>query len=175
MDLQKIKKTAIVCTFLICFVSHFVYTIFPNFITSIFFPVNESIWEHIKMMVSSILLWQIIEYFLLNKYNIKYNNFSYVSFIICLISIPLFLIIYYPVYLCAGNNFVLNLLCLFITIYFVNVIGYFILCKSEFKLDIVGIIGTIILYIIFSFFTYFPPKNDIFKDPINKSYGILVK
>lgn len=175
MNLQKIKSIAIVCTFLICFVSHFIYTIFPNFLTSIFFPVNESIWEHIKMMVSSIFIWQIVEYFLLNKYNIKFNNFSYSAFIMCLISIPIFLIIYFPVYLCAGNNFILNIMCLFITIYFVNVIGYFILNKSQIKLDKVGIIGMLILFIVFVFFTYFPPKCKIFEDPVSNSYGILIK
>ncbi len=175
MNLQKMKKIAVVATFLICFIAHFVYTTFPNFITSLFFPVNESIWEHVKMMVTSILIWQIVEYFLLNKFKISYNNFENATFIMCLLSIPIFLIIYYPIYISAGNNFILNIICLFITIYFVNIIGYIILNKPQNKSSKIGIIGIIILFIIFGILTYYPPRQNIFKDPVTNTYGILTK
>ena len=47
------KKLMIITTliaFLLCFPFHFVYDTFPNLITSIFFPINESIWEHMKLL-----------------------------------------------------------------------------------------------------------------------------
>ena len=63
MDLKKIKIVSIFGMFILCFLTHFLYNFFPNTLFSIFFPVNESIWEHMKMMTSSILIWSILEVF----------------------------------------------------------------------------------------------------------------
>ena len=53
MDLKKVKIVSIFGMFIFCFLTHFLYNFFPNTLFSIFFPVNESIWEHMKMMSSS--------------------------------------------------------------------------------------------------------------------------
>ena len=37
------------------------------------------------------------------------------------------------------------------------------------------IIRNLIFILFFVFFTYFPPKINYFKDPVNKSYGINLK
>ena len=49
MNLKTAKILAIINIFLISFPSHFIYDFFPNTFTSILFPVNESIWEHLKL------------------------------------------------------------------------------------------------------------------------------
>ena len=72
MTLKRIKIISIIGTFLLCFLTHFIYNLFPNTLFSIFFPVNESIWEHMKMLFSTILLFGIIEYILIKKFNIIY-------------------------------------------------------------------------------------------------------
>ena len=43
--------------FVISSIFHFVYNIFPNNITALFFPVNESIWEHYKLLYTSAILF----------------------------------------------------------------------------------------------------------------------
>ena len=63
MTLKSIKVLSVFAIFLLCFITHFLYNWFPNTVFSIFFPVNESIWEHMKMMTSSILIWSVLEYF----------------------------------------------------------------------------------------------------------------
>lgn len=45
MNLKKIKILAVIGIFILSFLSHFAYEIFPNIIFSFIFPVNESIWE----------------------------------------------------------------------------------------------------------------------------------
>ena len=55
MKLKTIKIISILGIFIISFLSHFIYQIIPNFITSIFFPVNESIFEHMKIIFTSTL------------------------------------------------------------------------------------------------------------------------
>ena len=65
MNLKKIKIINVIGTFLLCFLIHEAYSIFPNTLFSIFFPVNESIWEHMKMLFTAILVFGLIEYLML--------------------------------------------------------------------------------------------------------------
>ncbi len=174
MTLKQIKMFSLFGMFILCFLTHFLYNWFPNSLFSIFFPVNESIWEHVKMMTSSILIWSILEYFLLKKYRINHNNFVLSVFIETTLSIIVFLIIYLPIYHFAGSIFILNLVVLFISIYFVNIISYYILSLRPLHRETLGIIGIILLYIIMGILTYNPPENYIFLDTVENKYGINI-
>ena len=80
------------------------YDIFPNRLFSFLFPVNESIWEHMKLLVTPVLIYSLIEYFIYKKKNIPYNNFILSYAISFIISIVVYLIIYLPVHLIFGHN-----------------------------------------------------------------------
>ena len=75
MNLKKIKIISSIGIFLLCFLFHFLYNWFPSSLTAIFFPVNESIWEHMKLLFSAVIFFGIIEYIILQKFKISYNNF----------------------------------------------------------------------------------------------------
>ena len=174
MDLKKVKIVSIFGMFILCFLTHFLYNFFPNTLFSIFFPVNESIWEHMKMMSSSILIWSILEYFLYKKFRVNHNNFILSLFLEVCLSIIIFLIIYLPIYHFTGSIFVLNLIVLFISLYFVNIISYYILALRDLHKELLGIVGIILIYIIFGILTYNPPFNYIFFDKIENKYGINI-
>ena len=74
MNLKKVTIISIISIFLISFLSHNLYKWIPNNLIAIFFPVNESIWEHLKMAFTSTMIYSVIEYFILK--NIKHNNFA---------------------------------------------------------------------------------------------------
>ena len=174
MDLKKVKIVSIFGMFIFCFLTHFLYNFFPNTLFSIFFPVNESIWEHMKMMSSSILIWSILEYFLYKKFRVNHNNFILSLFLEVCLSIIIFLIIYLPIYHFIGSIFILNLIVLFISLYFVNIISYYILALRDLHKELLGIVGIILLYIIFGILTYNPPFNYIFFDKMENKYGINI-
>lgn len=174
MDLKKVKIVSIFGMFILCFLTHFLYNFFPNTLFSIFFPVNESIWEHMKMMTSSILIWSILEYFLYKKFRVNHNNFILSLFLEVCLSIIIFLIIYLPIYHFTGSIFVLNLIVLFISLYFVNIISYYILSLRDLHKELLGIVGIILIYIIFGILTYNPPFNYIFFDKMENKYGINI-
>ena len=90
--MKRIKVLMIVIAFILSFPIHFMYDLFPSFITSIFFPVNESIWEHMKIVYTSILVTSITEYFIYKKKNIKVNNFVINIPIISIIGIIIYLL-----------------------------------------------------------------------------------
>ena len=109
MNLCKSRIISVIGIFILCFISHFIYNLLPCSLTAIFFPVNESIWEHMKMIFTSIIIYGIIDYIILNKFKIKYNNFFLNLFVTALISIPIYLSIYLPIYYKIGENMFINI------------------------------------------------------------------
>ena len=172
MEPNKIKNLSIFIIFIFCFITHFLYDLFPSFLTSIVFPVNESVWEHMKMLVSSILIWELILLFILKKNNYYFNNFFFNVLCTCISSVIIFLTIYYPLYSLFGNHFIINIIILFISIFLSVNIGFKILNMDNFNIDFISFILIIFIYIAFSVFTYNPPKYPIFMDPRDNSYGI---
>lgn len=173
MNLKTIKLIAILNIFLISFPAHFFYNFFPNTITSILFPVNESIFEHMKIIFTSTLIYGLIDYILLKLNNINFNNFLFQLFYTSFISIPIFLIIYLPIRFLIGEYLIITLLLLFITYLISQIISYYLLTtKSMPFLNILSIPLVIIIYSIFTYLTYNPPKNYLFYDTQTNSYGI---
>ncbi len=114
MSLKKVLKLNIIVIFLLSFLTHFIYKIIPIDLFAIFFPVNESIFEHMKMIYTTYLIDSIILFLLFKKYNIKFNNFFGALFLSSIISITSFLIIWLPVYYRIGENLLLTLIILVI-------------------------------------------------------------
>ena len=100
MTLKKWKVISVVGIFLFSALLHFIYDWFPNFFTSLFFPVNESIGEHNKIIVGSFLFWaiiisQIVSYKLLQKeYYSKLEELGIILFVIFFLINIIFT--YYP-------------------------------------------------------------------------------
>lgn len=174
MTLKKTRIIAVIGIFILNFIFHFAYSTLPNTLFSIFFPVNESIFEHMKLIFSSAIFYGIIDYFILKKNNLSTNNSIFTTLVNALSTIVIFLIIWLPIYYKMGENMIITILILFIAIMFGQVLSYFILNKEiKFKyLNVVSIISIIIIYIIMAYFTYNPLKVDFFFDPIHEKYGI---
>ena len=171
--MKKIIIINSILTFALCFFTHFLYEWLPNPIFSLIFPVNESIWEHMKMIYTTILLYGIIEYFILKKFKITPNNFLISIFLKSIIAIPVYLVIYLPIYYTFGENMIVTFIILFITFILVNIIGIKIQESKEIKYqNIISIIGIIIVYIIMGILTYNPPHYDLFFDTQEEKYGI---
>ena len=96
--------------FLIGFIIHNLYDWFPNIFISIISPVNESIFEHIKLIFTSYIIWLIVKYFIYKNNNLEENNLILKEVITTLFSIILFLIIFLPINL----EKIYLLLCLYI-------------------------------------------------------------
>ncbi len=176
MNLKNIKIISIISIFLLSILFHFLYDLIPNIITSILFPVNESIWEHMKLIFTSTIIFSIIEYLLLNKYNIKHNNYYLSLFFSAVLSFIFYLIIYIPIYNTYGENIFISIFLLFLVIVIFQIFSYYILnLKNNKYLNYLSIVLIILTFIIFIYFTYNPLKNYLFYDIITNNYGILNK
>lgn len=163
MSLIKLKIIGVVISFLLCFPLHFLYDKFPSFFTSIVVPVNESIWEHMKLLFSSILISGIIQKVIIRGKKINVNNVCFASFVGAIISIPIFLIIFLPIYFIIGENFVVTIIIMFITILISEIISCMVMKKADLKLEGKTIFFVIIVYVIFGILTYFPLDNFLFE------------
>ena len=173
MNLKKVKIISSIGIFILCFAFHFLYGLLPNTITAIFFPVNESIWEHVKLIFTSIIFYGIIDYIILNKFNIKYNNFFTSIFISSITSVPIFLSMYMPVFYKIGPKMFANISIMMIAIIISQIISYNILKRNSNELlNKISFLLIIISYIIFAYLSYNPPKARIFFDTKDEKYGI---
>lgn len=172
MTLKKVKIINVVMFFALSFLWHFMYEWFPNFFTAIFFPVNESIWEHMKIIFGVIVFGSLISLMLMNKFKVKYNNFYVEVISKAVFCVIFYLLIFIPLYKWLGENMIISISLMLITYIFVELVGYKILKLNEMNIKVLPIILLVLCYILFTLFTYYPRHNFLFFDETRLLYGI---
>lgn len=176
MNYKKMRFISSICIFSLCFPLHFLYEWASFTITAIFVPVNESIWEHMKLIFTSSILYFGIEYlFLYSKQKKIPKNYALASWISPIIAIFLYLLIFLPIYYHIGENMTITIGLLFFSCILISYLHYHITRLNSISIQtIVAILGIIITYTIFGYLTYNPPKMDIFFDTKEEKYGINI-
>ena len=146
----------------------------PNIITSIIAPVNESIWEHLKILFTGILISGVIQKIIVIKNKLDISNVCISNFIGAFLSMPIFLIIYVPIYNAIGKKFGLTIFVMFLVIVIAELISYYTMNKKDLYLENYAILFTVMVYIVFLILTYYPLNNGIFIDPISNKSGINI-
>ena len=172
MTLKKWKVISCIGIFLLSALLHFIYDWFPSFFTSLFFPVNESIWEHNKIIIGSFLIWGILE----KIYYKKRKNVIFAECISSFLCSFLVMIIFTPIYLYVlktQDNMIITFAIFIFSIIISQIVSYHLM-KQEYnsKLEEIGIILFVIAILINIIFTYYPPKLAIFYDFTKKIYGL---
>ena len=171
------KKIVIINTiaiFLAMFLFSFIYEKFPNFLTAALFPVNESLFEHLKLMYVTQVLISLITFLVLKLKKIKINNYFFALLLTTIFNIVLFFIIYLPIYNRFGENLIFTMGLYLVTLSISEYMFYLITVKLQNK-DIYNAIGILLLPLIWCslvFLTFNPLRTDFFYDPIEEKYGI---
>ena len=161
-----------ILTFAISFLVHHLYKWIPSLITTIF-PVNESLYEHMKLIYLSPIISSIILYFIFKKKDFKINNLLFGLIVSTIFNIIIFYLVYLPLYYAIGESMIMTLIIYFITIVLSNYLYYLIIeMKDNKKLNKISLVMLIIIGGILTYFTYKPLKIDFFKDPKTNYYGI---
>ncbi len=174
MNLKRIKIISFFGVFALTFLFHFLYEWFPNPVFAVLFPVNESIWEHMKLLYSGFFFWSIIEYFLIKKFNIKINNYILNTFIVMMTTVIVYLIIYLPLYDVIGESMIISIGLLIIIIVLAELFSYYLLKieRQDSPLNKASIVLITLGYLVFASLTFNPIKNYIFYDTHHHKYGI---
>ncbi len=143
-----------------------------NFLVALFSAINESIWEHMKLLFFPMFLFAIIESHFFNK---QYENFWCSKLIGILLGILLIPILYYT----YTGIFGVSIDWINITIFFsASATTYFLetrLLKQQNTICLspqATLIILCLLALIFVIFTFVPPHIPLFQDPVTKLYGI---
>lgn len=140
-----------------------------------FSAVNESIWEHMKLLFFPMLTFAFIEYRFVGK---NYENYWCVKLIGISVGLAVIPTLYYTYTGALG----VSADWFNITIFFIaDAVAYFVEARlfiNEFSLykgKRIPIVILLIIFALFVVFTFFTPKIPIFMDPVTKAYagGIL--
>lgn len=173
MNNKKVLFIETITIFLSMFLFHNIYNWFPNFLTASFFPVNESLFEHLKLMFTTQIIISLIIYLILKLKKIKFSNYLLGLLVSTIVTISLFFLIYLPIYNRFGENLFLTMSIYLITLIIGNIIFYLISKrKHEFLLNLISLVIISIIAVILIYFTFNPLKNDFFFDSIEEIYGI---
>jgi len=160
-----LKRYEVINTYLIFILGsilHFTYEYSNNnIIVSLFSSVNESTWEHLKILFYPMLLSTIIGYILFKR---KYSYYLCNKVKGIILSLSFIIIFFYTYTGILGNNIAL----IDISSFFIAaVLGQYYSYKNiNIKCsNIISIIIIIILILCFSIFTFNPPNIGIFKTP----------
>lgn len=136
-----------------------------------FAPVNESIWEHLKLLFFPIVLFSIAEYFFIGK---EYPNFIPAKALSVTIGMLLIVVLFYIYTVIIGGHRLWADILLFV-LGAVAAYAYSLYIISQPSLGIAGQLigaGIIIVFILcFAVFSYDPPHIPLFADPNTKGYG----
>lgn len=144
-------------------VGHFFYEWSGNNpVVGIFFPVNESTWEHMKLTLFPTAL-----YLGAASLKVRCRNYALSSFLALFVSAALIPLLFYSYTAIVGRS----LLPVDIAIFFISVLsGYafaFLACnaKPHPVLNELAILGNIAIAVCFFTFTLSPPDFILFKEP----------
>jgi hypothetical protein len=143
-----------------------------NTVVGAFTPVNESIWEHLKLILVPSIIAGAFEYFLIGKGNEKYFGAKCYGTILGMLFV---LVGYYTYSGIIGTDYFVADIILFI-------VGMAIAAYSTYKIlasdkltdrdSIIGILVITALVILFMYFTFNPPMIELFRDPLSEDFGI---
>ena len=162
MSLKKLKVIGLLITIGLSFLLHDLYSNFPSFLTRIFAPVNESIWEHMKIIFTSFVISSITQKIIVKVKKLDYNNICFSNIISGLLTIIIFLSIFLPIYLIFGDNLIVTIIIMILTEILGHFISYKIIQMKDLKLENIAIIITLVTYLIFLYLSYYPPVNFLF-------------
>ena len=172
-SLKQWRFAGIITIISLGFLLHYIYSwTGPSKIVGWFVPVNESVWEHLKLGYWSVVLFSIAEY---KQIKNSVHNY-YVAKLIGFVSLEItILVIYY------GYTFIVstNILLLDILSYITGVIVCQYLTYKLFQIQSfstmfnrISLVVFIAIGILFGVATYYPPHIAIFMDKSTTTYGI---
>ncbi len=151
---------------------HFVYDWSGSNFSALFSAVNESTWEHLKLIFFPMFLFAVIQSFFFGK---EYRNFWWIKLKGTLLGLLLIPVLFYTLNGVFGTTSgAVN-----IAIFFVAVAAALFYETAQFNKGCMScaysawaFVGFCLIAVLFWIFTFSPPEIPLFEDPISKTYGI---
>lgn len=171
---RKLWKLEIFNTIFIMIVGtflHFTYE-FSNYnnLIGIFSPVNESVWEHLKLLFFPTILTIFIGYILIKD---NYPNYLYAKTKGLFIALSFIIIFFYTYTGILGKSILgVDIASFFIAVLILEIYTLKKTLSNAKYFNFRAIAFLTILLIAFLIFTFNPPKIGLFKYPLTNNFGI---
>lgn len=173
MNYLKIHIMGVMFTLIAGTIIHFVYEWSEkNVLVAMFSPVNESVWEHLKLLLTPMLFYSAIEYF---TYGQKIANFVPIRVLSIFIGMLTIIISFYTYSGIIGGNYLAVDIGIFVVGTVEAYLASFTLLRTQCfmsqQANFLGWIGLILMIFFFAVFTFMPPHIALFKDSNTGTYG----
>ncbi len=177
MEKKKILRFqifSVIFTWILGTILHFLYEWSgDNKIIASFSAVNESTWEHLKLVFFPMLITTIVGFLAIGKDNKKFWCAKTIGIILAMSFIIVFFYTYTGI---IGTNFaILDIGSFFVAVILGEYVAHKIMTNDEYKQKCnkrIAVIGLICILLCFIIFTYLQPHIGLFKDPISNGYEI---
>lgn len=145
-----------------------------NTLVGAFTPVNESVWEHLKLILFPGIAIGIAEYFIYGKYNFSFPAIKVIAILAGMLTIVLG---YYTYSGILGRdipavNIGLFVLACAVTTYLTYRLSIAPMVRFSETFSIYAVVFLTAVIILFIYFTFHPPMLEIFRDPVTEDFGI---
>lgn len=176
MKLKNSQIAGFIFTVIIGTALHFTYEWSgENALVGAFSAVNESVWEHLKLLSVPMLLFGIAEYFMYGK---NKDNFAPVRLLSILIGMAFIVTVFYTYSGIIGEHFPIVDILLFVVAAFVSYLySYKMLQTDKYSSRFsraLAVFGVIVLIVCTVAFTFAPPHLGLFRDPGSGTFGVAL-
>lgn len=177
MKLKKSQTIGFIFTLIFGTILHFAYEWSGNSpFVGIFSAVNESTWEHLKMLFIPMILFGIVEYFIYGK---NLDNFIQIRFLSILLGMATIIVGFYTYSGVIGKNYlVIDILLFIAAVFLAYFFSYKMLQTDKFTSEQskwLAILGILLLVLLSVVFTFSPPHIKLFFDTETGLYGLPPK
>lgn len=159
-------------------INHFVFDVIYNVpLVGIFFPTNESVWEHLKLSFYPIILIWIIGHFKFRK-KLEYDPRRWFIAMVftAVVSVIFTIVMHYTAEGIFGKlKPVVDITIFILSIAFSQNFGLWYYKNAHYSEQryYFSIFLLVLFFTAFILFTYYPPKIPLFYDTLNKKYGMV--
>ncbi len=174
MDLKKFSVVSAVFIIILGTILHFTYDWSgQNAVVGAFSAVNESTWEHLKLLYYPILITAIVRYF---KFGKNIQSFWCGKAVQVGVSMMFTVIAFYTYTGVWGKDVAwLNIAIFILAAILGEIVNYMVIKRGKPCNKKVAIGVLVVLFVMFVSYTYNPPEIGLFKDPVSGGYGIRNK
>lgn len=137
-----------------------------NSIAAVFGAVNESVWEHLKLLFWPVFVLSVVEYFIFFKAS---QNFILSRFLGLIIGMTVIVTVFYTLSGIVGNTLGwFNILLYYIAVLITFITSRLIRKNGAFEFKYSNVIGLLLfigLAVFFGVFSFYTPNLGIFKEP----------
>lgn len=171
--MSKIKKFEIASFFFASIIGTLMHFLFEwtneSVITALISPVNESVFEHLKLTFFPLLIFSVFEYFYIGK---THKGFFYVKAKAILLGILFVIVLYFTYTGIIGKNYMIADIIIFYLSILISTLYFTKNYKPNEHSNLSGIIILVIISALFFIFTFAPPHIHLFLDETGAYYGI---